>query len=324
MKIHLPNSAWLGNIDPFLRGIDFSKPETLNITADKKWISVHPMILAIIASLAQTVPKGNVSCEPFEARSAHYFERMKLFHFLGVDSGTAVKEHDPSGRFVPLTQIKNSKELSTFVEEIAPLLHLESHYSESIRYIVSELLRNVIEHAQSPHGAFVAAQYYSKSNTIRIGIADTGIGIRTSLSHSHKTQDDMDAIRLALMPGITGTTRKDGGTTENAGAGLFFIKSIAAVNNDFFVIYSGSGFFKLLKQNVGKTRKRKSALHSNPFDDRHSTYADMPPWSGTAVGIDMALDDHEAFSTLLNDIRNTYGHAIRERKHARYKKPIFI
>ncbi|HED06836.1 MAG TPA: ATP-binding protein [Ignavibacteria bacterium] len=324
MKIHLPNSAWLGNIDPFLRSIDFSKPETLNVTADKKWISVHPMILAIIASLAQTVPKGNILCEPFEARSAHYFERMKLFHFLGVNSDTPVIEHDPSGRFVPLTQIKNSEELSAFVEEASPLLHLESHYSESIRYIVSELLRNVIEHSESPQGAFVAAQYYPKSNTIRIGIADTGIGIRTSLAHSHKTQDDISAIRLALMPGITGTTRRDGGTTENAGAGLFFIKSIAAVNDDFFVIYSGNGFFKLLKQNISGSRKQRNKLHSDPFDDRHSMYADMPTWNGTAVGIDMALDDHEAFSTLLNDIRNTYGHAVRERKKARYKKPLFI
>ena len=34
---------------------------------------------------------------------------------------------------------------------------------------------------------------------------------------------DIDAIKLALTPGISGTTRQEGGTDDNAGAGLFFI-----------------------------------------------------------------------------------------------------
>ncbi|MDP3645656.1 MAG: hypothetical protein Q8R25_01070, partial [bacterium] len=106
MRIHLPNSAWLGNIDPFLRQLDSSNPKSLHITANKKWISVHPVILAMIASLGQIVPKNSISCEPFEARSKHYFERMGLFRFLGIDSKIDVVEHEPAGRFVPLTQIR--------------------------------------------------------------------------------------------------------------------------------------------------------------------------------------------------------------------------
>ncbi|EKD47873.1 MAG: hypothetical protein ACD_65C00239G0001, partial [uncultured bacterium] len=39
---------------------------------------------------------------------------------------------------------------------------------------MSELVRNVLEHSMSKHGAIVSAQYYKKSNTVRIGIADTG------------------------------------------------------------------------------------------------------------------------------------------------------
>src|SRR3989344_1829372 len=112
MKIHLPNSAFLGNIDSFLREVDLFDPKTLHITANKKWISVHPMVLTMIASLGQIVPKENISCETLEAKSKHYFERMGLFKFLGIESGIPVTEHEPAGRFVPLTQIKNSTELS--------------------------------------------------------------------------------------------------------------------------------------------------------------------------------------------------------------------
>ena len=151
MRIHLPNSAFLGNIDSFIRGFDPSDPNHLRITANKKWISVHPMVLTMIAALGQLVPKGNISCETLEAKSKHYFERMRLFEFLGIDSGISVIEHEPAGRFVPLTQIQNSSALTRFITEMIPLLHLSPQHAEPIRYIVSELVRNVIEHAASPY-----------------------------------------------------------------------------------------------------------------------------------------------------------------------------
>ncbi len=320
MRIHLPNSAFIGNLDAFIRSLDFSRPEKLILTANEKWISVHPVVLAMIAAVAQTIQKDNISCEPFSAKSAHYFERMRLFQYLGISSGISVTEHESAGRFIPLTQIRNSTELSRFVTDMIPLLHLEPRHAEPIRYVVSELLRNVLEHAESPHGAFVAAQYYVKSNTIRIGIADTGVGIRRSLSRAHPTTDDLGAVRLSLMPGITGTTRREGGTEQNAGAGLFFVKSIAAVNGDFFALYSGSAFFKLLRQRESK----RHLLHADPFDDRHSAANDLPAWPGTAVGIDMTLDENETFSSLLDHIRDVYGRTVRERKRTRYKQPQFV
>ena len=51
MKIHIPNSAFLGNIDPFFRNFEPSHPDTLEITANEKWISVHPAVLSMIAAL---------------------------------------------------------------------------------------------------------------------------------------------------------------------------------------------------------------------------------------------------------------------------------
>ncbi|MBI4235146.1 sensor histidine kinase [Candidatus Peregrinibacteria bacterium] len=319
MKIHIPNSVWLGNIDPFLKGFYPLKPNELKITFNKKWISIHPMVLSMIAALGLQIHASKIECEKLEAKSKHYLERMKLFHFLRVKSGISVKEHEAAGRFVPLTQIKDSKSLTKFVTEVTPLLHLEPKHAEPIRYIMSELIRNVLEHSLSKDGAIVCAQYYKKSNTIRIGIADTGIGIWKSISQSYKPKNDLEAIGMALTPGITGTTIKEGGTERNAGAGLFFIKSIASVNNDFFVIYSGKALYKLLKR-TGK----KIKLHVDPFDDRHSRRDDLPSWQGTVVGIDLSLDKTQEFALLLQLLNKTLREAIKERKKARYKKPQFI
>lgn len=320
MKMHLPNSAFLGNIDPFLRGFDPSSPKTLELTANQKWISVHPIVLSMIAALGLTVDPQNITCEKLEARSKHYLERMGLFKMMKVDSGMHIIEHEPAGRFIPLTQIRTSDELTIFIREMIPLLHLDPKQAQPIGYIVSELVRNVLEHAETKNGAILAAQYYTKSNSIRIGIADTGAGIKRTINRSYNTKSDLEAIQLALSPGVTGTTRKEGGTEQNAGAGLFFIKSIASVNRDFFLIYTGNAMYKLLKTPPTK----RLHLHADPFQDRYSKEDHLPFWQGTVVGIDITLDQTREFSLLLDLIRKTYGTAIRERRKARFKQPHFI
>lgn len=327
MKVHLPNSAFLGNIDAFLKNIDISEPEVLEITSNDKWISVHPVVLCMVASLGINVRSKNlespIKCEKFTATSKHYFERMGLFSFLNLNSEMEITEHESAGRFIPLTQIKNSTDLSKFIEDMIPLLHLDQKHVQPIKYIVSELVRNVLEHSDSKNGAIVSAQYYPKSNTIRIGIVDSGVGISKTIRKSHIAPTDLDAIQLALTPGITGTTNKEGGTDYNAGAGLFFTKSIAKINRDFFIIYSGNTLYKLLREKKG-TKNEEIILYSDPLKDKHSKETELPYWIGTVVGIDIGLEETKEFNTLLDVIRNIYTTSVRDRKRLKYKKPKFI
>jgi hypothetical protein len=87
-----------------------------------------------------------------------------------------------------------------------------------------------------------------------------------------------------------------------------------------FVVYSGRGFYKLLKKSAGS----KPRLRADPFEDRHSKEGDLPPWRGTLVGADITLDQTAAFSSLLDAIGSTYQAAVRERVKARHKKARFI
>ncbi|MBI4679574.1 MAG: ATP-binding protein [Elusimicrobia bacterium] len=301
-------------------GFDPASPEVLEITANDKWIAIHPIVLSMVAALGSKVAPENIHCQPLEAKSRHYLVRMGLFRTLGIPSDISIVEHEPAGRFIPVTRVRTSDELTRFMTEMIPLLHLEPGQARTIGYIISELARNVIEHAEAEQGALLCAQYYKKSNSIRIGIADTGVGIKATINRAHPAETDLDAIRLALWPGITGATAREGGTEQNAGAGLFFIKSIASVNRDFFVIYSGRGLYKLLK----KPASSRPHLKADPFDDRHSKEGELPFWQGTAVGADITLDQTAEFSSLLDAIGNTYRAAVRERVKARYKRPRFI
>jgi anti-sigma regulatory factor (Ser/Thr protein kinase) len=316
MKIHLPNSAWLGNIDPFLRSFVGENPSSLEISSHPEWISVHPVVLSMVAALGLECKSENIKFEKLTAKSKHYLERMGLFDLWKIESGINVEEHESAGRFIPLTVVKSSDELTKFLEDMIPLLHLKPEQVRPIRYIVSELARNVLEHSESKIGAILCAQYYFKSNTMRIGIVDRGVGIKSTISKFYPIKDDLEAIRLALTPGVTGTTRKIGGTEQNAGAGLFFIKSIAKVNRDFFMIYSGNGLYKLLKTKSSKAVR----LQVDPFRDNSSKSNGFPYWKGTVVGVDLSLDSKEEFNELLKLISSTYSKKVKEEKKKYYKR----
>ena len=228
----------------------------------------------MVAALGLDCGSGNVTFNNLEAIAKHYLVRMGLFKLLKIKSEIKIIEHEPSGRFIPLTQIKDTNTLSTSIKDMIPLLHLKPEQAKPIRYIISELIRNVFEHSESKIGAILCAQYYKKSNTIRLGIVDRGVGIKKTMSSFYPVKDDLHAIQLALTPCITGTTRRIGGTEQNMGAGLFFIKSITKVNRDFFMIYSGSGMYKLLKTNVNQGVR----LYADPFRDKHSKGNEFPRW----------------------------------------------
>jgi predicted mannosyl-3-phosphoglycerate phosphatase (HAD superfamily) len=51
---------------------------------------------------------GKINYRVMKCTSKHYFERMGLFKFLNLDSKIKIKEHDSSGRFIPLTIIKKN------------------------------------------------------------------------------------------------------------------------------------------------------------------------------------------------------------------------
>lgn len=317
----MPNSAFLGNVNAFLAYLDLNEPEKLEITTNSKWISIHPMVLTMIAALGRSVSPKNITCDEINAQSGHYLKRMGLFDFIGINPEVKdIKEHEAAGRFIPLTCVRNSDELDHFLKELVPLLHLEEDPKQvkAIQHIFSELIRNVLEHSKTSSGAVVCAQFFKKSNKIGIGVADCGIGLRTSLRRSYTVRDDEEAVRLALTPGVTGTTSKPGGTAQNAGFGLFLIKSIAFVNKDFFNIISGSKMYKLLQR-----KKNSLTLHGDPFTDRYSLVT-IPQWKGVVVGVDISLNQTAEFSSLLKEIYNFYSKEVRGQKKARYKKAKFI
>jgi anti-sigma regulatory factor (Ser/Thr protein kinase) len=322
MKVHFTNQGNLRNFQRFVESLDFSEPETLDISTHQKWVTVHPINLALAGALAIEVGKERTRIVGNVPESGRYLDRMGLYELTSTQSPFSYQKKEEAGRFIPLRVIKTATDQSRFISDVIPLLHLSEDNAKVVKYVLGELVRNVLEHSLAQHGAIVAAQYYKKTNRVSIGICDTGIGIKRSLETFWHPKTDIAALKLALTPGITGTTHKEGGTAENAGAGLFFIKSIAKITRNYFAIYSGNAEYTLLKHD--KRVKHQPRLYADPERDPHGELANAPHFQGTLVAIDISLDETPEFTKLLAEIGNVYDSAIRERKREKYKKPKFV
>ena len=320
MKIHFSNQGTLQNFRNFAETLDFEQPECLEISMDERWVSTNPAQIALTAALALKVGRENARVVGPVPTSARYLDRMGLFDFVKTPSPFQDYRHrESSGRFVPITVVRDAVDQSKFVTEMVPLFHLDEQNAQILSYIVGELVRNTLEHSRSQDGAVVVAQYYQKSNRIAFAICDTGIGLWRSLQIWHP-RTDKEALALALTPGVSGTTRRIGGTAENAGAGLFFIKSIAKISRGYFVIMSGNSEYTLLKTRPDV----RNRLYADPFRDHHAFSDKVSRFEGTLVAVDIRLDKTMEFTKLLGEIREVFEVAIIRRKRESVRKPNFI
>ncbi len=318
MRITFSNVDQLKSLNYFLVTNDLSDSSRLEIATVTNWMNIHPACLVFAAAIADEVGPERVEIVTNSSQSAIYLDRMGLYRYTQHDCPVAYEQHEEAGRFIPITQVKTNLEQSRLIADLHPLLHLSPEKSETIKYILGELIRNVIEHSGARGGAFVAVQYVAAKDKLSVGICDTGIGLRASLERYHAPVDDLDAIRMALTPGVSGTTLRDGGTGDNAGAGLYIVKSIVRMTRNYFVVYSGDSAYKMHKYD--KRVKYGPRLNDNPFVDKHTSYDNLPSFGGTLIGLDITLTDTERFSEILERIKKSYSQAIRERKKRKYRE----
>jgi len=309
-NITISNPSTIKAIRYFLTNNNFfpiGKEEVRGVHFPKNFVLMAPFALAMLAAWAEECYKvnGKVKCFVDNIENpevVNYAWRMNLMEHMRVayDPGPTYKKHESSGRFIPLVRINTSNDLRNFLIDMLPLFHIPLDESNSVKYCFSELIRNVLEHAGGGISAYACAQYYKNSKKISIGIADCGKGILASLRRTQtylKDNEHMQAIIQALKPGISGGPAK-----ENAGAGLYFVRSIAKAAGTQFAIYSGDTCYKLSQ----KRRREQIIFNADPLEDRHKIYEKLPYWQGTVIAVEIGLEGNRAFDEVLTEIRKTY------------------
>ena len=185
---------------------------------------------------------------------------MGLFHVLNDEhenfSGTPHK---------PLLAIRNTEDFRTALQKAESYTRtLNIEYEKTLRYVLSELLYNTLEHGKSYQHipSILQFSWYETKHELSFVIADLGIGIKKHLSQSYAgLEDDVEAILLALKPQVSGTFNGSGqpyGAKNNAGVGLYLSSNIVGRLHAHMYIISGNGLVHISPKEVTRKKLRSS------------------------------------------------------------------
>lgn len=224
-----------------------------------------------------------------------YFKHLGFFDYIGMeDQGNRVGEARGGQNFIPIRRIARPnidvpgaslEEWDGAIERWYAALEEEARLvagvlagsfddSQALRtykYSIREILRNVFEHSQA-NECFVLGQRWINGH-VEIAIVDEGVGIGHTLSESHGTESDADALQMAVLPGISRTAGNNAGHNayDNSGFGLYILSELGA-NFGWFTIGSGTAFLYGYKRTravgPGSFRGTFFGVHFNaaPFD----------------------------------------------------------
>jgi hypothetical protein len=123
-----------------------------------------------------------------------------------------------------------------------------------VQYCCGELFSNCRQHARA--NAFAFADFDAERDLVRFAVADCGLGLKQSFvqnesPHVHPAVDDVDAVKIALKPGISSTTRARHpySRSPNFGVGLSMVREFTLLAGGHFFIQSRQAW---LNETAGK------------------------------------------------------------------------
>jgi hypothetical protein len=126
--------------------------------------------------------------------------------------------------------------------------------------------------------------------------------------------NDLAALRLAMLPGITGAIPGMYGTSDNAGAGLFITRCIAKGTGGYFEIISGKAAYRLRRAKTDE----QSMLFQDAFLERSDQWELPSDWMGTVVTIEIRTAMVNEFESFFGWIRNEIPPRIPTQKKIRF------
>lgn len=315
MKVIFSNQGNLRNVRKFFEKMDLSEPKRLSVQMEGEWIAAHPAQLAITASLALQAGKWESEIGDEVPDSAKVLAEMGLYEFVGSRSSfKGVVENEKE--MIPLMVVRDEGERAKLMERIGRL-DLGVMQRRVVQFLVGSLVDNALE--WSGVAPVVAVKYYRKSRRVGLAVCDAGKGLWGSLDEAWRPRNDLEAVEMALRPGVNGGSERLGGGMV-AGMGLFAARGMAKLTRDYFVIYSGTGMYELMK---GDKRARRR-LKMDPMQDRHFATNDLVPFLGTLVAVDVSVDEVGDFQEMMNAVVRAYTLALSEAKESKIQYPKIV
>ncbi|HHA2808729.1 TPA: DUF4325 domain-containing protein [Stenotrophomonas maltophilia] len=220
----------------------------------------------------------------------------------------------------PTFAIRNSEDFklaAAAIDDFTAQFGVE--YQQTLRYVLSELMYNVLEHGRSdffyrghryPMPAVVQFTWYEKMNELHFVVADTGVGIKKHLSQAYQgLGTDEEAIRLAVQPEVSGTfgSHDPYSDRNNAGMGLYLSSNIAKKLRGDMYIGSGNGL-----------------VHISPLDTTSKELKSS--WPGTFVLVTIRLDrgTEIALDSMMTEFRERARDEVQARDQAKRSEGVLV
>ncbi len=265
--IELPNNLLYENTIDFVNEFMSLDGYDKYIFNFEKLRFIDPFSLLYLSSAIEYfIEKNNNS--KFAARNykhLSYPAHVGFFKSFGLDYGNEPGEAPGSNTYIPIT-VCNVKELrkkasesfihsSEYMDEYAGRIsavltqNSNNEITKIMRYCIREILRNITEHSQSEDFRF-CVQYLPSFGIVNFAVIDHGIGLLKSLSKNPYVEmnDDLEAIRRALEPGISGKVysgmrNPPKGEWANSGYGLYMTSRLCSDGGSFFISSGSKGLY---------------------------------------------------------------------------------
>lgn len=223
-------------IDIDMSGLTFMGPTALALTT----AAIHQVRTEKSITGGYLTPPSSKGAATYLHRIDFYktiFEEQQVADVVDRRPTTGMVECRHFGEGSDLTQ--NRDVVVDLVDAVAELVETTQASRASLDLCLSEITENVVFHADTLHGGFVAAQHLRHSGVLELGIVDMGQGICRSLTQNEKyagkVGDDLDAIQVAMTPTVTATPER------NSGYGLAFTELLLKLNGGQLLVRSGRG-----------------------------------------------------------------------------------
>lgn len=196
--------------------------------------------VAVLAERAVNSGRQVTFVPPANASVRNYLSRMRLGQVLGdlgITHGLPVVHANPlQTELLELQKFSGQgggEAVATLVYDKLEAVGADSMVRQTLFEAICEVAGNVDFHAKITHG-YVAAQTTHQGQKVLFSIADSGQGLRASLSAVRQITDDAEAIDLAVSEEVSGTGETGRGqglpTVVGTSVGLNGVVHIASGN----------------------------------------------------------------------------------------------
>lgn len=201
-----------------------------------------------LATLAHTLRRDKATQLNLPEKIGGYADTMNLWGALEIESPFGPKDRRSPGRYHPIELLKDEASIDTAAEALVALFKpvcSNEQTLDAVQTMLRELIGNCFAHSDVTDGMYgvICAQVWAGGRKAQITLADSGIGIRASLTQNPLLRDRLDLENGCELATEYGVTSKPG--RGHSGYGLALARRLLEQNNGTLYVRSGSEAFYL-------------------------------------------------------------------------------